>query len=82
MTYPAQQHPQYPAQQHPQYPAQQHPQYPAQQYPQQQRQAPAVPAAPAPSANDALMGGGGPSYPGVQFQQPGDGVRGAVVLAF
>jgi len=60
---------------------QQYPQYPAQQYP-QQRQAPAVPAAPAPSANDALMGGGGPRHPGVQFAQPGDGVRNAVVLAF
>lgn len=60
-----------------------HPQYPAQQYPAQRQAAPtAAPTAPAPSANDALMGGGGPSHPGVQFQQPGDGVRGAVVLAF
>lgn len=45
-------------------------------YPQQAQQ-----ARQAPSANDALMGGG-QSAPGIQFQQPGDGVQGARVLSF
>ena len=36
---------------------------------------------PSPSANDALMGGGN-SAPGIQFQQPGDGVHGARVISF
>jgi len=44
--------------------------YPTQQYQPQ-----------APSANDALMGGGA-SHPSVQFVNPGDGVQGAVVISF
>lgn len=45
-------------------------------YPQQAQQ-----ARQAPSANDALMGGG-QSAPGIQFLQPGDGVQGARIISF
>ena len=45
-------------------------------YPQQAQQ-----ARQAPSANDALMGGG-QSAPSIQFKQPGDGVQGARIISF